>query len=229
MDETGVLSPASKQRFFALGLLKIIDTSDFYQSLVVLKSRIESKLPSLKPFEFKFSTITKTSYNHYKILIDLYFNYLHVKFCCLLIDKQNPQVDISKYFNNIWDAYLTYSSILINNNIKTDESVCIIADYFGKPGASRKFFEREMNKIPKVYNAVMIESHASLFVQVVDVLIGCISYDYKINRGDLTRPDMYKKNVCDHLKSKIGKTTLIGNFTINSPSYFSVWEFKPRP
>ena len=58
MDETGVLSNDPQQRFFALGLLKIAQTSPLYENMKKLKDRYQ--LPG--NFEFKFTGIKQNSH-----------------------------------------------------------------------------------------------------------------------------------------------------------------------
>lgn len=158
----------------------------------------------------------------------MYFKFLNCQFCCLLFDKEKPNIDVSKYFINLWDAHISYSKMLIKNNIKEGENICIIADYLGKPKSSPKYFEKEIKNLKGVYNACMIESHSSLSIQLVDVLIGCVAYDYKMFREKRDNIDKFKKKVCDFLKEKISRNTLEGNFIVNSPNYFNVWEFSPK-
>lgn len=236
MDESGVLSPQADQRFFALGLLKIEDTSTLYDQLVCLKNRFESNLnemkkkkglPLIKKFEFKFNLIKRTSYRFYLELINLYFDFPNLSFCCLVFDKENPDFDVSEYFRELWDAYISYSKMLVRNNIAEGENICLIADYLGKPKSSPLFFEKEIRAVNGIYNACMIESHASLFIQLVDILIGCILFDYKIFRGKKKRINKYKKSVLNLLKKKLSVDSLEGNFTKHAPNYFSVWEFRP--
>jgi hypothetical protein len=237
IDETGVLSPQAQQRFFALGMLKIENTATLYEQLVVLKEKAQSKTVqdkisqgAPKPrqiFEFKFASITTTSHTFYYDLIDLFFKFKEISFCCLVFDKLNPDFDMSKYFPSIWEAYISYAKLLVKKNIDSNEQLCVIADYLGRPKSSTKYFEKELTLLPNIYNVCMIESHASLYIQLVDVLIGCIVYDFKINRGVLTQIDKFKKKVCDFLKAKLNRDCLAENFTARSPNYFSVWEFKP--
>ena len=237
MDESGVLSKEAKQRFFSLGLLKIFDTSTLYESLVLLKTKTEQHLktefisrgkpPPRKRFEFKFSSITKTSYKFYFELIDLYFKFPELYFSALIFDKKYPNFNVNKYFPNLWDAHIKYSQVLINHSIKINERITIIADYLGKPNSSPHFFETEIRKLRGVSNVCMIESHASLFIQLVDVLLGCIAFDYRVFREKRRNVDKIKKVVSEFLKSKIDRETLSGNFTKRNPNYFRVYEFRP--
>src|SRR3989338_13251 len=171
IDETGVLHSDAEQRFFGIGLLKCEDTSALYEELRILKNRVESKLKKGN-FEFKFSSITGGSYEFYYELINLYSKFARLQFCSLVLDKVNPAIKIEEVFPDTWEAYIGYSKLLIKNNVKPNDSICIIADFLGKPKTSNKYYESEIRTLPIVYNATVLESHASLFIQLVDVLVG---------------------------------------------------------
>ena len=218
-----------KQELFALGLLKIRQTEIFEEQLFRLRDLALTKVsPVEKPFEFKFSSITASSYRFYLKLIDLYLQFPEFQFCCLIFDKSNKQIDITKYFPNSWDAYIRYSKLLIANNIQPNDKICIVADFYQKPKANNKYYEAEIKKIENVYNVCMLESHASLFIQTVDVLLGCVVRAYKHFFSPAEYHHIYKNKVSDYLKVRLNRTTLVGNFTIHTPNYFSVWEFKPK-
>lgn len=235
IDETGVLNKDPKQRFFAIGMLKCGDTSTLLEELVLLKNRTMEKLRltqeekglpvTVKDFEFKFSSITKTTANYYRDLISLYLKFPVLQFSALVIDKANPKINIEKYFSSTWDAYISYSKLLVEKNLKGEEQVCVIADFLGKPRVSSKYYEPELRTLPKVYNATFLESHASLFIQMVDVLIGCVVMDFRRAREGEVGVDVVKASVADFLKVKMAKDSLAENFTVSSPNYFSVWEF----
>lgn len=235
IDETGVLNKDPKQRFFAIGLLKCDDTSALLEELVVLKNRTMEKLRAAQlekglqvttgDFEFKFSSITKTSANYYKDLISLYLKFPSLQFNALVLDKGNPRLDIGKYFPSTWEAYISYSKMLVRNNLRGNEQLCVIADFLGKPRASAKYYEPEIRALDNVYNATFLESHASLLIQMVDVLVGCVVMDFRRSRESGAGVDPVKAGVCDFLKTKLGKDSLSENFTQISPNYFSVWEF----
>lgn len=238
IDETGVLHNDIEQRFFAIGLLKCEDTSALYEELGTLKNRAESKLDLERqikgllkktgPFEFKFASITRGSHEFYYELINLYFKFAKLQFCSLVIDKANPDVKIEEVFPDTWEAYISYSKTLIKNNMQPNDKICVIADFLGKPKTSNKYYEPEIRGLQTVYNATVLESHASLFIQLVDVMIGCIVLDFKRKRQQNKNFDVVKTKVCDFLKEKLGVDTLADNFTKHQPNYFSVWEFKPQ-
>lgn len=65
---------------------------------------------------------------------------------------------------------------------------------------------------------------------MVDVLLGCVAYDFKIQNGlmkeDLTNP---KTKLLNYLKEKYNSPVLAQNQTLHKPNYFSVWLFKGQP
>ena len=65
-------------------------------------------------------------------------------FSAIIFDKQNPKINISKYFPNTWDAYISFSKMLIN--LKQNETITIIADYLTKPKNSDKYYEYEIER-----------------------------------------------------------------------------------
>ncbi len=60
-----------------------------------------------------------------------------------------------------------------------------------------------------------------------DVLTGCVVLDFRRQRerGAL---NIHKVAVSDYLMGKLNRKTLAESFTAHTPSYFSVWEFRPK-
>jgi hypothetical protein len=224
IDESGVLARDPAQPYFALGLLKIADTSQIYERLIDLRARATSAIQTKglrRVFEFKFNMVKGGNLHFYKELVDLFFEYPNLQFCCFAIDKRHPKFDLSKHFASHWDAYINFSKLQVRRNCDPDESVVIIADYISKPSASKRYYQRELSKLKRVDNAVLIESNASLFIQLVDVLTGCVIGDLKGVRGN-------KRILCDYLKSRCSIGSWGKNITLSSPNIFSVWHFTPK-
>ncbi len=209
--------------------MKIKETSLFYEQILKLKNLAQNKVKSQKnQFEFKFSSITQSNHRYYEKLIDLYFEHKDFEFCCLVLDKEACNINIENYFPNGWDAYIAYSKLLLKKNIRQNEKICVIADYLQKPKISRKDYSREIQKLEGIFNACMLESHASLFIQAVDVLLGCVIRAYGMKTNPEKFIDQYKNQVSNSLKNKLARSSLAHHFTQQSPSYFSVWEFRPK-
>lgn len=256
LDETGVLSKDPSQRFFGIGFLKLKDTSELYEKIFKLKQRVEhrlalqlkekslkllriqsskkmlTKIIKVKPFEFKFQSITRRSLPFYKELVNIYFSHPQNYFCGFIIDKRNPEIKIDEYFETTWDAYINFSKMVIEKNMSSHDKVCILADFLGRPNSSEKYYEKEINESEInsekiVFNTCMIESHASLLIQIVDVLIGAIRYDFTVKRDEKFIPDVIKYSIVEEVSKKLNRGTLAESFTKHRPHYFSVWEFSP--
>ena len=230
LDETGVLADDPNQRFFGLGLLKLNDTSKLYSELWRLKNKAESKVADYRSnrlgvpersFEFKFSKINNTNFNFYINLLKVYFDIPGIRFYAFIVDKCTEYKNNNK--SNVWDSYINFSCNLLRKSIAHNEKIFVVADYFSKPNYSKKFWEKAVNKIPGVFNAIMLESCSTLFLQLTDILIGAVAYDYKITRQGL-KPNNSKLDIVKFIQNKLEIKSLIGNFQKEQPNHFNVRE-----
>jgi hypothetical protein len=235
VDETGVLTRDPAQPFFALGALKVERTATLYRELDVLASRARSGL--VPGFEFKFNRINRNNRSLYVDLVDLFFDFPGLYFKAFLVDKQHPGFDLETYFSSPWEAHVSYAQLFLRHVVFRDEQAAVLADYLTKPKSSTVYFEEEIMKTPRnhlsaqtsekpIFNACMLESHASLFIQLVDVLLGLVVYDCKLERGTHP-PNEAKLSVLKVLKRRLGRRSLSRNLDSGGPPYFGVWKFKP--
>lgn len=229
IDDTGVLAHDPNQRFFGLGFLKLEDTAPFYQEMVLLKDRVLSALPRLqKPFEFKFNEINRSNYKFYHDLVDLYFSFPQNYICIFVVDKMDSNYDISKIFPSFWNAYISYSGLVIKKNLDPNDRICIIADFHQKPKISTKYYETEIKDNPQVFNTCMLESHASLYIQMVDVLTSAVVSEFRCKYNPNFKPKECKQGVVNLVRNKLGVQNLAQKFTVTKPNYFSVLPFNPE-
>lgn len=263
IDETGVLYKEPEQRFFGLGFLKLENTAPHFELLHKELSRAKDKLlqkelskilnkkfcliakrklskeelsrakGKLYKFEFKFNKINRSNYTFYHDLIDLYFKCPENNFGAFLIDKENPEIDIDKYFKSTWDAYISYTKLLIKRNMDKNDKIFVLADYLSKPKCSSRYYEIEIKFMRKkgkriVANCCMLESHSSLYIQMVDILLGAVAYDFKLERINNFKGNNCKKGIVDLIKGKLNVPKLSTDFEVHKPNYFSVWEFHPK-
>ena len=238
IDETGVLANDRKQPIFALGMLKIEETSILYSDLFKISQRAKSKIN--QKFEFKFNKITQGNKDLYIDLVDIFFDHNQAFFKCLIIDKDNSTVNPNNYFNDVWEAQISYTKLLLKHTIEGNERVAVIADYLSKPKSSTKYFEKEIQNTERknttikesvVFNSCMLESHASLFIQLVDVLLGLVIYDCKLERGVIPGTSG-KTSVLNVLKNRLktlgNNKSLCRSINANTNPYFGVWLFQPK-
>lgn len=263
VDESGVLDESSvAQPFFAVGLLKITDTARITEQLIMghydyfSGKRSERKrmvadlqenpkildamelnllLASTRHIEYKFVNITPTTLERYKKFLDLAMQH-SFHFCALVINKTDPLFN-STIYKNYWHAYIKYTKLLCERNHGPEERLCVIADYMNRPKDSTVFFENELAGLSCVFNALRAHSETFMLVQLVDVLLGSVVFQWKQQFGHVAKSSnraSAKAAFVSHLLSKLeiptNKTSdypLAQAITCNRPFYFSVWPLKP--
>ncbi len=229
MDESGVLENDPDQKLFALGFLFIENTSDLVESLSQLKAttRRSINMKRGQAFEFKFNKITYQTVTYYEQLIDQVLS-SSARVVIFTLDKSDPKIDVSKYFKSTWDAHIAYTKLVLRNKMRGKECI-VIADYFLRPKKSPKRFETEVSKLTSVINATMLESHASILIQAIDVLTGCVNFHIKRKgKKNSTKSGKMKERLAKYLARKLGRKSLARVFKTNKPIGFEVWKFKPK-
>lgn len=191
---------------------------------------------SNKDFELKFKNVNFTNKDIYKWIIDKYFSYSGVKFSSFIIDKKNWS---EKY--DYRDLYILRASMLLANNIKLEPEAeyILLCDGISQPKNKSKKFEQSMIDWIRSYlrkygisenilfGVLREESHASFLLQLVDILLGATMYFTKKEQWLISEKVESKKwFIAEALKRKVWDHDFINSFTVNKPSYFSVWHFK---
>lgn len=190
------------------------------------------------PFELKFTNINSLNNSVYLELIRNYFTFPSAKFSAIIVDREDPNFNPSPKFSNTWDMYSGLFSTLIAGLLRNlnNSQICLLPDYLYVPNDYGETFEKTIKRKLKkrlqdemytksIFNITRLESHSHLLIQLVDILLGSILYDFKISSG-LIQPNKRKEAVVDEIRKNINKSTLAGNYTVNSPSYFSIWKIK---
>lgn len=207
-------------------------------------SQISEIAKSGKRFELKFKYINSTNNLVYKALIENYSLFSNVRFCALIVDRQKTNSNGKKWqvVLNPWEVYIQQAAMLIANNVKniTPCQLCVIADDLTRPSNIQKSFEKSLadaisfrlkkqNDSSSIFGVSRLESHSSLLLQIVDILLGCVMFYYK-NQANLISSKLAEKQgiVAKTLCEKLKSTNLAQNKTYHQPNYFSVWEFNER-
>lgn len=261
IDESGVLDESkNKQPFFAVGFLRILDTSIISEKLtqkhydyfsvqkekrrkllddlrdnprVLSANDLNLLLVSTRHYEYKFTSVTFTTLERYKRFIDSSFEF-PLYFCALVIDKTDPLFD-STIYRNYWSAYIKYAKLLCEYNCDGVNKLCVIADYMNRPNDSDSYFENELNRLPKVLNTLRAHSETFTLLQLCDLLLGSVTFQWREKKGFVLNSNRSKakKQFVDYLvnklvipKSKISDFPLAQSITCNKPIYFSVWPLR---
>jgi len=191
-------------------------------------------------FELKFKYINFTNNAVYAELIRKYFEFSKCRFSVIVVDRQDKDFRPQEVFANPWSMYLSYSALLLAGNMNNLDtcSVCILADDLTKPKNITTTFEDALySKITQklkqdvhdreIFNVTRLESHSSLMLQVVDILLGAVLYDFKKSAGLISvKLEQRQEIVVQAVRRMLNRSTLAGHFTANKPSYFNVWKIK---
>ena len=86
---------------------------------------------------------------------------------------------------------------------------------------ARKYPNQELCSL---LGAIRIESHSTLLMQLCDVLLGAVMFDYKKGGGIISdKLQRRKEEVVAVLREGVGKSMLATPFTVHKPVYFHVW------
>jgi hypothetical protein len=207
-DESGSLSNF-KDPLFTIGIIKI--SQPYY-----LSSKISYQRSSSKFFdELKFNKLSKNNLEFAKFVIDVFFDTRGINFYSYTIDKEGD------YFNNHfsrepWQIYEELTLKLLQEAVLSPREILIlIADYITTPNTVKY----EVNIKKKMNNrngrlsmagVCRFDSRANDLLQVVDLLIGAVSYDVKLS-AKLVAGDKYKIELVRYLKENIGVVNFIEN------------------
>lgn len=206
--------------------------------------QIKALAQSNKRFELKFINVGFTNNTVYESLVKKYFTYKSLRFCTLVIDREEKEPETTwKPALNPWDAYIQQAAMLISNNVKDIQGlkqVCVLADDLSRPRSISKSFEMSLkdsicyrlkkdNKADVVFGITRLESHASLLLQIVDILLGAVLYDYKKSAGLISETlEKRQEIVVKAIRDSLSTESLAVNKTFHKPSYFSVWRLNKR-
>ncbi|WP_169864810.1 DUF3800 domain-containing protein [Sutcliffiella halmapala] len=130
--------------------------------------------------EIKWKNVSPSKLEFYLELIDLFFDNYSIRFRCIVVDSR--KVNFEKYHNNDNELgfYKFYYQLLL---------------HWLEPGSNYKIFldykrNKDMDRLPAlkrslirnssayIENVQAIDSNNSLLIQVADVLIGAVGYQF---------------------------------------------------
>lgn len=209
----------------------LVHRGDFQSAISMLKRAYH--------FELKFDRISSTKIPNYKEMIRLCLNNPEARFSCMVIDKQKSGYD-DNFFSTTWDAYTSYVATLVNNELINlpDKEMILVLDQINKPRSASKSLEDTIlekiqkrtikyqgGKICQIVNAFRIESHSNLLMQLTDVLLGAVMFDFKDKVGLISpKLKLKKEEVVKELRDGLNISSLALTFTKHTPIYFHVWE-----
>ena len=233
IDETGILSgPPQQQPVYGIGVLVIPDTTAITDSLYRLhfnfsadrrkqrqglRREIQSRvnpatlrevdrlMHSTRHHEYKFTEITRFNLQQYIDLLNLYFSFPQPAFHAMLMDRLAPDYSLSRWNGDVWNAYAHLTLDLLERRV--DRDVFAIVDLQGKPDYSPVHLEELLCSAPSVKGCIRATSDMSVYLQLVDVLLGCVQFDWKDANGFYgaeSRKATEKRELVNFVKSQLG-------------------------
>jgi hypothetical protein len=208
LDESGSLSNKADP-FFTIGIIKL--SQPYY-----LSSRINYERSKRKFYdELKFNKLSKSNLDFAKYAIDVFFDTPSAYFYSYTIDKNGDYFN-RRFADDPWQAYEQMTLRVMSEAVLAPKEILVlIADYVTVP-KNVKYevnIKKEMNSFARrlaVAGVCRFDSKGNDILQIVDLLIGAISYDIKLSTG-IVSGDKYKIEFLNYLKSNLGAGNFIDN------------------
>lgn len=218
-DETGLLN-SRRDKFFGVGMIKIHMPENLYLKMKKLRD-------SLRFYdEIKWNGIYTKNAPVMIDFIDLFFEYGRARFSCYIFKKSD--LEIKKHFGgNLYSAYESLATMQVCANLNKDESAILIMDDLSTP--SDKFEQNIKRKVNSqlqrnaAYGVMRVYSKGSELIQLADLMLGAVCYDFKRNADLIPGPGLAKTSVLEYLMQRVGVETFTNDY---SSATFRVWTFK---
>jgi len=190
-------------------------------------------------FEMKFDNVRKTTELYYERMIDIFLSDKDNRFSAIVVNKDNPTFK-GDSIEDAWETYTKYSAQLVVQEMKNmpDDKFCLVVDEITKPRNKPLSLEDSLlSKIrttinsdasiqfENVFGAISIESHSNMLMQLCDVLLGAVMYDYKKRAGlNSDKTEIRKEQLVKKIRNITKTDTLAKEIADGSLVYFSVHE-----
>lgn len=208
LDETGTLSDRTDQ-YFTIGILKMSQPYYLHSRLLYERRKISFY------DEVKFNKLSKNNIRFAKTIIDALFETKSVYFYSYSISTKSDFY-LKSFDKNPWTAYEQITLKLLDAALGEQEINILLADYVTTPKEIRfevnvkKLFNLKKKRLA-LAGVCRFDSRSNDLLQIVDLLIGAVTYDIKFKKG-LVSGSKYKLEVVDYLKRKLGVDTFVKGF-----------------
>lgn len=233
IDETGVLTTSiQEQPVFGIGLLVVKDpaevTGSFYKLHFDFLSRklaerrqirrgilgkggqptlaeVDALMRDSWHREYKFTRIARHNLPQYIELLNLYFSFNSLEFHALLLDRTDPDFRLARWGSNPWEAYVALGREQLRGCLT--EPTFAIVDFQAQPRKSSVSVEREFCSVPEVAGCIRASSESEVFLQVVDVLLGCVQAEWRESNGlypENSSRAGARKSLVGYMKTRLG-------------------------
>ncbi|OGL87382.1 hypothetical protein A3I40_03775 [Candidatus Uhrbacteria bacterium RIFCSPLOWO2_02_FULL_48_12] len=210
LDETGNLNNPTDP-FFTVGILKL--SQPYY---LLNKLQYERNKRNFYD-EMKFNKLSKRNVDFAKFSVGALFDARSIYFYSYSLDKEGAYFK-REFSGDPWQAYQKIAIRLLKDvALAPKEILILLADHVTVPKHIR--FEvdvkKEVNSSLKrlaLAGVCRLDSRSNDLLQLVDLMIGTISYDLKIETGAIKGNDEYKADLLQFLKQNLGADKFMPGF-----------------
>lgn len=208
LDETGTLA-SPRDPFFAVGLLRCRDPYELQRPMQRIRDR--------KHFydEIKWGKVSAKKIDILRILTDVFFS-AEASLNVFVTDKRKH--DVITRFNGQFGAYEALARQLVHGSIRRRETMFLIADEYSTPPGEtfeenvRDYVNQKIRR-RAIAGVCRMRSTGVDLLQLIDLLLGAIVYEYKAKSGIVGLADYKPKTqLLTHIKAKAGVDTFVGGY-----------------
>jgi len=207
LDETGSLG-GERDPVFAVGLLRCPEPYTLLRPMQRLRDRNQFY------DEIKWNKVSAKKLPVLMDLADVFFGCQEASFSTFVCDKS--KYDIIGRYGGQFEAYEALARQLVLGSLRRDEHMWIIADEYSTP--PKITFEENVRdwvngkaKTPAVAGVCRMRSDGVDLLQLIDLLLGAVLYEFKTDRG-VAGSFKPKQAMLDYVKRKVGVETFLGGY-----------------
>lgn len=210
LDETGSLSDVHDP-FFTLGILKL--SQPYYLASKIDYERRKRNFHD----EMKFNKLSRNNLEFAKFAVGALFDTRSTSFFSYSVDKEGDYFK-REFAGDPWQAYEKLTLRLLKDAVLSPKEILIlIADYVPAPFRVRYEVnvKKEMNHALgrlALAGVCRFDSRSNDLLQLVDLVIGAISYDLKLAAGVIINGSKYKRRLLGFLKENLGTESFMNGF-----------------
>jgi hypothetical protein len=201
LDEAGIIA---RDRFFAVGCLKLAEPSILLREVQHLRDRTQTY------YEIHFTDVTRSSLPFYNAVVDLVAA-SGAYFSCFVVDRKKH--DPVERFGSPWSAYEKLAKQLLLGSIRPRELLVVLADNYSTPlnvafeQDVRAAVNKKLGRLA-VVSVCRLDSKTTDALQIVDLLTSAVAFEFRQAAGIAAKRNA-KASLSKYVRRKYGVATCL--------------------